>query len=186
MRIAYGGISCENTTFNPVLTRLSDFQIVRDLELPAGGRYPFLAHHDDVDFLPLLYASCGPGGPIDSADYRTLRTEFLDRLLSALPLDGLYLDEDCTSDVVIGYKLYAQVVARGAAAPQERDRQVGWLIPTGGAGTGNSPIPIGTASTIIVDCPDPSDLYLATSLVFESGFELTFLSENSDAVPCGD
>lgn len=92
MRIAYGGISCENTTFNPVLTRLADFQVIRASQLPAGGRYPFLADHDEVDFAPLLFARSGPGGPIDSAGYLTLRTEFLDRLRAALPLDGLYLD----------------------------------------------------------------------------------------------
>ena len=114
MRIAYGGIACENTTFNPLLTRLSDFQVVRDLELPAGGRYPFLSRYDGVDFLPLLFAPSGPGGPIDSADYGALRTEFLDRLRSALPLDGLYLDfhgamvavgvDDPEAELILAYR----------------------------------------------------------------------------------
>ncbi len=92
MRIAYGGISCENTTFNPVTTRLADFQIIRDAELPASDRYGFLAAHSDVEFLPLLFARSGPGGPIDAGDYSTMQTEFLDRLRAAGAIDGLYLD----------------------------------------------------------------------------------------------
>ncbi|MDP6349232.1 MAG: M81 family metallopeptidase [Chloroflexota bacterium] len=92
MRIAYGGISCENTTFNPVLTRLADFQIIRGDELPPNVRYGFLADHSDVDLVPLLFARSGPGGPIDAGDYNTMQNEFLDRLCAAGSIDGLYLD----------------------------------------------------------------------------------------------
>ncbi len=65
-----------------------------------------------MDFVSLLFARSGPGGPIDAASYNTLRTEFLDRLRAALPLDGLYLDchgamvavgvDDPEADLILG------------------------------------------------------------------------------------
>ena len=106
MRIAYGGIACENTTFSPLPTRLDSFQIIRGPELPAGGRYPFLADHSGTEFIPLIYARSGPGGPIDAGDYDKLRTEILDGLRAAVPVDGLYLD------------LHGAMVAEGLADPE--------------------------------------------------------------------
>lgn len=41
--------------------------------------------------VPLLVASTCPGGPLTSACYRTLKTELLERLRQALPVDGVLL-----------------------------------------------------------------------------------------------
>jgi len=44
-----------------------------------------------AEVAPLLYASTCPGGPLTAACYTQLKTELLDRLRRALPLDGVLL-----------------------------------------------------------------------------------------------
>lgn len=106
MRIAIGGISVENSNFSPVPTTLPDFTILRGDELLAAERYlggvaqshgieksPSLAPaHANVEFAPTLFARALPGGPLDPNAYATLKTELIERLAAAGPVDGVFLD----------------------------------------------------------------------------------------------
>lgn len=89
-RIAVGGIHIECSTYSPALTRSDDFRVLRGGELLAADYFSFLKA-DDVLHLPLLHARAVPGGPVASETYEALKTEFLEQLTVALPLDGLYL-----------------------------------------------------------------------------------------------
>jgi microcystin degradation protein MlrC len=89
MRIAIGGISTENCTFSPLLTRREDFTLHRGEAFLH--RYPFLSKFD-AEFVPLLWARALPGGSIEAALYQEIKAEFLQRLSDILPLDGVYLD----------------------------------------------------------------------------------------------
>lgn len=92
MRIAIAGISNENSNFSPIPNRLADFTVVADEPLLQSDRYPFLADFADVIFLPTVFASSLPGGPIAAAAYRTLKEGILSRLRGTEAIDGVYLD----------------------------------------------------------------------------------------------
>ena len=89
-RIAVGGLHTECSTYNPVLIRAQDFHVMRGDDLTASDYFAFLPQ-PDVQLLPLLHARAVPGGPVERATYEGFREEFLDRLKTALPVDGVYL-----------------------------------------------------------------------------------------------
>lgn len=90
MRIAVGGIHTECSTYSPVLMTVEDFRVLRGAELLRADYFSFL-EADGFEHVPLLHARAVPGGPVSRAAYDAFKTEFLERLRAALPLDGLYL-----------------------------------------------------------------------------------------------
>lgn len=94
-RIGIGGIAIESSTFSPLPSTLDDFRVLRGGEM--AERYPFLREWrfreraGDV-WLPCLHARSLPGGPVTPETYATLKRALLERVRSALPLDGFYLD----------------------------------------------------------------------------------------------
>ncbi|OWV99889.1 M81 family metallopeptidase [Rhizobium sp. R693] len=90
MRIAVGGIHTECSTYSPVLMTIEDFRVLRGADLLASDYFGFLKA-DGVEHLPLLHARAVPGGPVSIVAYEAFKTEFLDRLKAALPVEGLYL-----------------------------------------------------------------------------------------------
>ena len=90
LRIAYGGIGIECSTYSRLRTRMSDFTILRDAELTSSTRFQFLKRQP-VTFMPTLVATAVPGGPVERKTYDTIKAEFLKRLEALLPLHGLYL-----------------------------------------------------------------------------------------------
>lgn len=90
LRIAYGGIGIECSTYSRLRTRMDEFTILRDAELTSSDRFRFLKRYP-VTFMPTLVATAVPGGPVERKTYETLKAEFLKRLAALLPLHGLYL-----------------------------------------------------------------------------------------------
>jgi len=90
LRIAVGGIHTECSTSSPVLMQPEDFRVLRGDELLAADYFSFLSA-GGIKPLPLLHARAVPGGPVARATYEAFKSEFLERLKAALPLDGLYL-----------------------------------------------------------------------------------------------
>jgi len=90
MRIAVGGIHTECSTYSPVLMAVGDFRVLRGEDLLSSDYFSFL-NAAGVEHLPLLHARAVPGGPVSRVTYEAFKTEFLDRLKTALPVDGLYL-----------------------------------------------------------------------------------------------
>lgn len=90
LRIAYGGIGIECSSYSRLRTRLEEFTILRGAELKSSSRFQFLKRYP-VTFLPTLVATAVPGGPVEKKTYDTIKAEFLDRLQALLPLHGLYL-----------------------------------------------------------------------------------------------
>ncbi|QOY91326.1 M81 family metallopeptidase [Paludibaculum fermentans] len=90
LRIAYGGISIECSTYSRLLTRMDEFTILRGEELTSSARFKFLKKYP-VTFMPTLVASAVPGGPIERKTYDAIKAEFLKRVQALLPLHGLYL-----------------------------------------------------------------------------------------------
>jgi microcystin degradation protein MlrC len=90
LRIAIGGISHETNTFSPVWTSYEDFQILRGtalLQHAGGDRW----RHQGVELLPTFAAGAMPSGLVGKEAYLRLRSDLLDELAGALPVDGVYL-----------------------------------------------------------------------------------------------
>ncbi|XUY29482.1 M81 family metallopeptidase [Agrobacterium sp. rho-8.1] len=90
MRIAFGGIHTECSTYSTVLMQVEDFRVFRGNELRGMDYFNFL-DADGIEHLPLLHARAVPGGPLSRETYETFKEDFLKRLSAALPVDGLYL-----------------------------------------------------------------------------------------------
>ena len=90
LRIAYGGIGVECSTYSRLRTRMDEFTILRDAELASNARFQFLKRYP-VAFMPTLVATAVPGGPVERKTYDAIKAEFLQRLQALLPLHGLYL-----------------------------------------------------------------------------------------------
>ena len=90
MRIAFGGFHIECSTYNPFLTRETDFTVYRGDALLEAPSFRFLRDYE-ADWLPTIHARAVPGGPIERATYERFKAEFLKRLKAFGPIDGLYL-----------------------------------------------------------------------------------------------
>jgi microcystin degradation protein MlrC len=90
LRIAYGGIGIECSTYSRLRTRMDEFTILREAELSSSAGFQFLKRYP-VTFMPTLVATAVPGGPIERKTYDAIKAEFLRRLAALLPLHGLYL-----------------------------------------------------------------------------------------------
>lgn len=94
-RIGIGGIAIESCTFSPLHTTLADFDIRRGNDMqPCYPYLPNWTYRDraDITFLPCLKAETLPGGEVMPDAYEALKTELLDRIRAALPLDGFVFD----------------------------------------------------------------------------------------------
>jgi microcystin degradation protein MlrC len=90
MRFAVGGIHIECSTYSRIRSRAEDFTVLSGEALSTAPRFAFLRSYPQR-FLPTLYASAVPGGPVERATYDAFKAEFLHLLEQLLPLDGLYL-----------------------------------------------------------------------------------------------
>jgi hypothetical protein len=105
------------------------------------------------------------------------------------PAAGLYLDPDCRLDAAVGYRLYAQANVRGVPPPPDRANRLFSPDATWQSARADGATPVltfGRTTKQSVACPRGKDLRLAASLVFDSGFELPFVSESSPVVRCAD
>ena len=89
-RIAFGGISIECSTYSRIRAKDEDFTSLRDSQLTHNERFAFLNNYP-YPFMPTIVATAVPGGPVALETYLHLKLEFLTRIKSLLPLDGLYL-----------------------------------------------------------------------------------------------
>jgi microcystin degradation protein MlrC len=90
MRIAFGGIHTECSTYSRIRSRVQDFKVFRGEGLGESPAFQFLSRYAH-EFVPLLHARAVPGGPVERATYEQFKGEFLDRLEAAGPVDGVYL-----------------------------------------------------------------------------------------------
>jgi hypothetical protein len=91
------------------------------------------------------------------------------------PASGIYTT--CGGNLITGYQVRKQSVPRNAPAPTARDKNA-WQIA--------GPVqPVASPSSFSVTCGGDEDVYVATELLFESGFSTLTVSKNSSAVQCG-
>lgn len=97
-----------------------------------------------------------PGGPVIASSTRLGGGTGVELTINPPALDGISGDTSC-ADVLQGFRVWAQVLPRDS----------------------------NDAATVTLDCSGDSDVYVATSAVFDSGFETAFVSANSGRVECG-
>ena len=98
-RIALGSILTECNEFGGVpidIDWFERYELCRGeavLRVDAGvvGGMMQVMRECRADVVPLIYASTCPGGPLAAGCYAQLKTELLDRLRAALPVDGVLL-----------------------------------------------------------------------------------------------
>lgn len=88
--IGVAGLSCECSTFSPLLSRERDFLVSTGDEL--GSNYAFFADYPDATVTPLIRARAIPGGSIEPAFYDSFKERLLAMLAAHAPWDGIYLD----------------------------------------------------------------------------------------------
>lgn len=88
--IGVAGLSCECSTFSPLLSGERDFLVSTGDEL--GSNYAFFAEYPEITVTPLLRARAIPGGSIEPGFYDSFKERLLDGLAAHGPWDGIYLD----------------------------------------------------------------------------------------------
>ncbi|MEZ4677792.1 MAG: M81 family metallopeptidase [Caldilineaceae bacterium] len=88
--IGVAGLSCECSTFSPLLSGERDFLVTAGDEL--GENYAFFADYPDITVTPLIRARAIPGGSIEPGFYDSFKARLLDGLAAHAPWDGIYLD----------------------------------------------------------------------------------------------
>jgi len=119
-RILVGECKQEVSTFNPVTSHYSDFEVSTGVELlnyhrglqsEMGGALQVFDQRDDVELIPTYSArSITSGGPLEADSFARIGREFLAAVRAAPPVDGVYLS------------------LHGAMAAQGEDDPEGWLL----------------------------------------------------------
>jgi microcystin degradation protein MlrC len=109
-RVLTLGIGHESNTFSTVLTKESDFIILRGADVLKGEAWADVFKNADIELIPTLHAHAWPGGVVERSAYENFRNEILKDLKKAGKLDGIYMDmhgalhvegyEDAQSDLI--------------------------------------------------------------------------------------
>ncbi len=103
MRVVTGGISHETSTFTPIPTTTANFDELFNLRgqeiiekfhgtnTPTGGFIEGSEAHG-FDLVPTLFAEAYPSAPPARAVFDTMVDDMLERMSSALPVDGVLLE----------------------------------------------------------------------------------------------
>ncbi len=98
MRIAIGGIEHETNTYAKGLTTAGQFAVLRaDRMLATAGQETSIGgavaacFQQDITPVPLLHAWAQPSGMVEAATYQAFKTELLELLQAAMPVDGCVL-----------------------------------------------------------------------------------------------
>lgn len=88
LRIGYGGVGVESSSFTPIAATKAAFRQYRGAEVVSDWLLKPAAELE-VELVPLFFAGSTPSGVVPSADWCELKGEFIESLRAALPLDGL-------------------------------------------------------------------------------------------------
>lgn len=90
MRLAFGGIHTECSTYGTHQQTSADFTVVEGVDLIKDTDLG-LGLVDDVTPVPLFHARSVPGGPVEHRTYANFKADFMSRLKAEMPVDGVLL-----------------------------------------------------------------------------------------------
>jgi microcystin degradation protein MlrC len=91
-RVLTLGISHESNTFSILLTRESDFKVLRGADVLKGQLWADVFKKAGVEVIPTLHADAWPGGIVERLAFEHFKKEILDSIKNAGHLDGIYMD----------------------------------------------------------------------------------------------
>lgn len=91
-RVLTLGIGHESNTFSTVLTKESDFYILRGADVLKGELWADVFKNADIELIPTLHAHAWPGGIVERSAFENFRNEILKDIKNAGKLDGIYMD----------------------------------------------------------------------------------------------
>ena len=91
-RVLTLGIGHESNTFSTVLTKETDFNILRGADVLKGELWADVFKNADIELIPTLHAHAWPGGVVERSAFENLRNEIIKDIKNAGKLDGIYMD----------------------------------------------------------------------------------------------
>jgi microcystin degradation protein MlrC len=91
-RVLTLGISHESNTFSTLLTKESDFNVLRGADVLKDQLWAEVFKKAGIELIPTLHANGWPGGVVERTAYENFRKEILNGIKNAGKLDGIYMD----------------------------------------------------------------------------------------------
>ena len=91
IRILTAGLSHESDTFCPIQTEEKDFTVARGQEALKEKEWAQFLQRAGVELSPTLHAGAPPFGVVSRGTYEKFKSEILDGVRKAGPVDGMYL-----------------------------------------------------------------------------------------------
>jgi microcystin degradation protein MlrC len=91
LRVVILGISHESNTFAKVLTRESEFLVVRGADVLKGQQWADYMKGEGIEIILTLHAGGWPGEVVEKSAYENFSKEILDRTNRAGKVDGVYM-----------------------------------------------------------------------------------------------
>lgn len=91
-RVLTLGISHESNTFSTMLTKESEFTVLRGADVLKGQKWAQIFRDAGIEVIPTLHADAWPGGIVEKSPFEKFMNEILDSIRVAGHLDGIYMD----------------------------------------------------------------------------------------------
>ena len=91
-RVLTLGIRHESNTFSTLLTKESDFKVLRGTDALKNELWADVFKNADIELIPTLHAYAWPGGVVESSAFDKFKNEILEGIKKAGRLDGIYMD----------------------------------------------------------------------------------------------
>ena len=91
-RVLTLGISHESNTFSTLLTRESEFNVLRGADILKDQSWAKVFNDAGIEIIPTLHADAWPGGVVERPAFENFTNEILDDIRKAGHLDGIYMD----------------------------------------------------------------------------------------------
>lgn len=91
-RVLTLGIRHESNTFSTLLTKESDFSVLRGADVIKDELWAGVFKKANIELVPTLHAYAWPGGVVERSAFEDFMNEILDSIKRAGHLDGIYMD----------------------------------------------------------------------------------------------
>jgi microcystin degradation protein MlrC len=91
-RVLTLGISHESNTFSVLLTKESEFNVLRGADILKGQKWAEVFKNAGVEVIPTLHADAWPGGVVERSAFENFKSEIIRGIKNAGHIDGIYMD----------------------------------------------------------------------------------------------